>query len=105
MIFFLINCESCLPSLQLRPLIGMAVSSIEIMKQIRPNILLLKLEMGFPYGSDYKESSCSAGNLGWDDPLEKGTASHSSILAWRISQTEEPGGLQSTGSQRVDMIE
>ena len=40
-------------------------------------------------------------SLGWEDPLEKETATHSSILAWRISWTEEPGGLQSTGSQRV----
>ena len=39
--------------------------------------------------------------LGWEDPLEKGMATHSSILAWRIPWTEEPGGLQSTGSQRV----
>ena len=37
--------------------------------------------------------------LGGEDPLEKGMATHSSILAWRISQTEEPGSLQSTGSQ------
>ena len=40
-------------------------------------------------------------SLGWKDPLEKGMAVHSSILAWRIPWTEEPGGLQSTGSQRV----
>ena len=40
-------------------------------------------------------------SLGWEDPLEKGMATHSSILAWRIPWTEEPGGLQSTGLQRV----
>ena len=39
--------------------------------------------------------------LGWEDPLEKGMATHSSILAWRIPWTEEPGGLQSMGLQRV----
>ena len=39
--------------------------------------------------------------LGQGDPLEKEMANPSSILAWRIPQTEEPGGLQSTGSQRV----
>ena len=39
--------------------------------------------------------------LDWDDPLEEGTATHSSIPAWRIPGTEEPGGLQSIGSQRV----
>ena len=41
------------------------------------------------------------GSLGWEDPLEKGMATHSSILAWKIPRTEEPGGLQSMGSQRV----
>ena len=40
-------------------------------------------------------------SLGWKDPLEEGMATHSSILAWRIPWTEEPGGLQSTGLQRV----
>ena len=40
-------------------------------------------------------------SLGWKDPLEKGMAMHSSILAWRIPWTEEPGGLQSIGLQRV----
>ena len=40
-------------------------------------------------------------SLGWEDPLEKGMATHSSILAWRIPWTEEPGRLQSMGSQRV----
>ena len=40
-------------------------------------------------------------SLGWEDPLEEGMASHSSSLVWRIPWTEEPGGLQSTESQRV----
>ena len=40
-------------------------------------------------------------SLGWEDPLEKGMATYSSILAWRIPWTEEPGELQSIGSQRV----
>ena len=40
-------------------------------------------------------------SLGQEDPLEKEMATHSSILAWKISRTEEPGGLQSMGSQRV----
>ena len=39
--------------------------------------------------------------LGWEDPLEKGMATHSSILAWEIPGAEEPGGLQSRGSQRL----
>ena len=40
-------------------------------------------------------------SLGWEDPLEEGMATHSSILAQRIPRTEEPGKLQSIGSQRV----
>ena len=42
-----------------------------------------------------------APSLGWEDPLEKGMATRSSILAWRIPWTEEPGRLQSMGSQKV----
>ena len=56
-------------------------------------------------GSGGKESTCNAGNpsssLGQEDPLEKGMATHSSILAWRIPCTEEPGRLQSVVLQRV----
>ena len=59
----------------------------------------------FPGGSNGKKSTCNAGDLGsipgWEDPLEKGTATHSSILAGRIPWTEEPGRLQSIESQRV----
>ena len=51
---------------------------------------------GFPCGSAGKESACYAGHLGWEDPLEKGKATHSSIPAWRI-----PSTIQSMGSQRV----
>ena len=40
-------------------------------------------------------------SMGWEDPLEESMATHSSILAWRIPWTEEPGGLQSMGLQRV----
>ena len=58
-----------------------------------------------PGGSDSKESACNAGDpgltLGQEDPLEKGMATHFSTLAWRIPWTEEPGGLQPMGSQRV----
>ena len=44
-------------------------------------------------------------SLGWEDPLEEGMATHSSILAWRIPWTEEPGRLQSTGSKKLDTTE
>ena len=60
---------------------------------------------GFPSGSVVKKlpevQETRVQSLGREDPLEEGMATHSSILAWRISWTEEPGGLQSTGSQRV----
>ena len=40
-------------------------------------------------------------SLGWKDPLEKGIATHSSLLTWKIPQTEEPGEIQSIGLQRI----
>ena len=61
--------------------------------------------MNSPDGSDGEESACSAGDPGQmpgtGRSLEKERAAHSSISAWEIPWTEEPGGLQSTGSQRV----
>ena len=61
--------------------------------------------MGFLGGSVIKNlpamQEMQVGSLGRDDPLEGGMATHSSILAWRIPWTEEPGGLQSIGSQGV----
>ena len=59
--------------------------------------------MSFPGGSDIKESTCNAGDLGLI--LDKRMATHSSILSWRIPWTEEPGGLQSMGSQQLDTAE
>ena len=44
-------------------------------------------------------------SLGWEDLLEKGMATHSSILDWRIPRPEEPGGLQSRGRKELDMTE
>ena len=44
-------------------------------------------------------------SLGWEDPLEDGMATQSSVLAWRIPWTEEPGGLQSWGCKESDMTE
>ena len=60
---------------------------------------------GFPGGSDGKESACNSGDLGWENTLEKGMVTHSSILPWRIPWTEESAGLMSMESQRVDMTE
>ena len=57
--------------------------------------------MGFPGGSDGKESARNAGDLGPEDPLKKEMATECNILAWEISWTEEPGRLPSMGSQRA----
>ena len=57
--------------------------------------------LGFPVGLVGKESAYNTGDLGQEDPLKKEMATHSSILAWEIPWMEEPGGLQSMGSQRV----
>ena len=61
--------------------------------------------LDFPGGSEGKVSAYNAGylvqSLGWEDLLEKEMATHSRILAWKIPWTEEPGRLQSMGSQRV----
>ena len=60
--------------------------------------------MGFPGGSGVKNlpaiQETRVQSLGFKDPLEEGMATHSSILAWRIPWTEEPGGLWSIGSQK-----
>ena len=60
---------------------------------------------GFPGGSGAKnppaKQEARIQSLSWEDPLEEEMATHSSTLAWEIPQTEEPGGLQSMGSQRV----
>ena len=61
--------------------------------------------LSFPGGSDGKESACNeetwVWSLGWEDPLEKEMATHSSIFAWSIPWTEEAGGLQFMELQRV----
>ena len=80
----------------------LAISLPAIKPEISSYLFLL---MGFPGGSDGKESACDVETWvqspGWEEPLVEGMATQSSILAWRISRTEKPGGLQSMGSQRV----
>ena len=68
--------------------------------------LLYQRKISFPGGSDGIESACNvcdpgSQSLGWKDLPEKEMATQSNILAWRIPWTEEPGGLQSMGSQIV----
>ena len=66
---------------------------------------MLPLQRGFPGGSVVRHPPANAGDgvqsLGWEDSLKKEMATHSSILAWEIPWTEEPGRLQSTELQRV----
>ena len=66
---------------------------------------LLGIHWGFPSGSVVKNppavQELQVRSLGWEDVLEEGMTTHPSILAWRIPWTEEPGGLQSMGLQRV----
>ena len=72
---------------------------------LRVELLGHMITLDFPGGSDTKESACSTGDLssipGSGRSLEKGMATHSSILAWRIPWIEEPDRLQSTGLPRV----
>ena len=71
------------------------------------------LSMGFPGGVSGKEPACQCWrskrlrvpSLGGDDPLEEGAATHSSILAWRIPWTEEPGSYSQVGQKEMDMTE
>ena len=72
-----------------------------------------KMLVGFPGGTSSKEPTCQCRrhkrnwvqSLGWEDPLEKEMTTHSSILAWSIPWTEEPGGLQSRVTKESDMNE
>ena len=68
---------------------------------------IFKEKRGFPGGSDGKDSAAvqetQVQSLSREDLLEKGVATHSNILTWRIPWIEEPGGLQSRGIHRVSM--
>ena len=67
-------------------------------------LIVSTTEIGFPTGSVVKNppsvQEMQVQSLGQGDPLEKSKAAHSSILPWEIAWTEEPGGLQSMGSQK-----
>ena len=72
----------------------------------KPQISLVLILGAFPGGTALKNLPTNAGDvrfLIWEDPLKKEMATHSSIVAWEIPWTEEPGGLQSMGSQKSDM--
>ena len=67
----------------------------------------VEVELGFPGGSDNESaySEGDAGSQGWEETLEKGMTTHSSIITWRIPRTEKPGGLQSMGITEPDTTE
>ena len=71
----------------------------------KQTFIALTMYLELPCDSDSKEYTCNAGDLVQsldpEDSLEKGMATHSSILAWRVPWTEEPGRIQSMGSQRL----
>jgi len=75
-------------------------NNIEILNKINRTDLVAQLVKNLPAVQETWVQF-----LGWEDPLEKEMAIHSSILAWRIPWTEEPGGLQSEGSQESDTTE
>ena len=72
------------------------VKNLPAMQETQVQCLVAQMVKNLPAMQETQVQS-----LGRQDPLEKGTTTHSSILAWRISWTEEPGGLQSMGSKRV----
>ena len=75
-----------------------------LIKLLSPDSPRLRACTGFPTGSVVKNlpamQETRVQGLGWEDPLEKEMATHSSILAWKIPWSEEPRGLQSIGSQK-----
>ena len=66
-----------------------------------PGVIILKNPPASARDTREKMQEMWVQSLGQEDPLEQEMATHSSILAWRIPWTEEPGGLQSMGSQRI----
>ena len=76
---------------------------VEIFYDILLNIYYTSVSYVFSGGSVGKESICNAEDLGQEDPVEKKMATHSSILAWEIPWTEEPGRPNSIISQELDM--
>ena len=69
---------------------------------IKPKLIYRSFPGGSVVKSPPAKQETPVRSLGWEDPLEKGMATHSSVLAWRIPWTEEPGGPQSTGPKESD---
>ena len=86
--------QVCWPPTTLHP--PLPLSQVLGRALLTPPSLVAQMVMNLPATQETAVQS-----LGWEDPLEKEKATHSSILAWKIPWTEQPGRLQSTGSQRV----
>ena len=96
------NNSIYLKALPLRPQIICLIILLIEQENLELSLIPPSALYGIPPWHSGKEPACrSSASLGWEDPLEKEMATHSSILAWKIPWTEKPGGLQSMGSQRV----
>ena len=84
------------------------LSSTKKKKNLTTYLYSLMIKMGLPWwlsGKKFTFSAADPGSIpGWGNPQEECMATHSSILAWRIARTEEPGGLQSIGSQSLTRL-
>ena len=103
--FLLLCCMSCLYILKIKPLSVASFANIFFQSVgCLLGFLFFFFNCSFG-GSEVKASAWNVGDPGsipgWEDPLEKEMATHSSTLAWRIPWKKEPGRLQSVGSQRV----
>ena len=96
------NSSIYLKALPLRPQIICLIILLIEQENLELSLIPPSALYGIPPWHRGKESACrSSASLGWEDPLEEGMATYSSILAWRIQWTEETGGLQSIGLHRV----
>ena len=103
-LFFLFGFDISHPLLYPQALLPFFTNQTSFTQPSDLKCYFLKKPWGFPNGSlgiHLPVQEMWARSLGWEDPLEKEMATHSSILTWKIPWTEEPGGLQSIESQRV----
>ena len=103
MMSFLVKCVWKTGWLHRKKWTSVLSSTKKKKKNLTTYLYSLMIKMGLPWWLSGKKFTCSAADLGSipgsGNPLEECMATHSSILAWRIASTEEPGGLQSVGSQ------
>ena len=109
LILFSVLVDYCTLGIYHKTLEAFNQSPVGIFQLHTSNCLWVQAMPGFPGSSVIKnppvKQETQVQSLGWKDPLEREMAPHSSILAWRIPWTEEPGGLQSGGHKESSMIE